>query len=199
METQHHEEVVHEVGSWGAQWLRSKHASWILAAISFAESLFAPIIIDPFLIALIFARREAWIKYTTIAIVFSILGGIAAYILGALFYDAVGRPILEFYNLTENFESVAGRIDSNGFVFVLLGALTPIPYKLVAIAAGLFNMSFMTFLFASVVGRILRLGLVGMAAYVVGPHALALIRKRLLLIAYILAAVLIVYIVLRMF
>jgi membrane protein YqaA with SNARE-associated domain len=199
MEQRPEEEAVHEVGARGAQWLRSKHAGWVLAAISFAESLFAPIIIDPFLIAFIFARREAWLRYTIIAIVFSVLGGIAAFILGALFYDTVGRPILEFYGLTANFESVAVRIDSNGFVFVLLGALTPIPYKLVAIAAGLFNMNFITFLFASIVGRILRLGLVGIAAYVVGPHALAIIRKRLLLVAYVLAVVLIVYIALRMF
>lgn len=189
----------HEVGRWGERWLRSKHATSVLAVISFTESLFAPILIDPFLIAYIFARREAWIRYTVVCIVFSVLGGIAAFFLGALFYDTVGRPILEFYHMTENFEGVAARIDNNGFVFVLLGALTPIPYKLVAIAAGLFKMNFVTFLFASIIGRILRLGLVGIAAYAVGPHALAIIRKRLLLTAYVLAALLIVYIAVRMF
>lgn len=194
---EHEHEHVKEVGTRGARWLRSKHSNWVLAAISFSESLFAPIIIDPFLVAYIFAKREAWARYTAIAISFSVLGGIAGYFLGALFYDAVGRPILAFYDLTDSFETVARELDSNGFVFVLLGALTPVPYKLVAIASGLVHVNFVTFLFASVVGRILRLGLVGIAAYVVGPHALPLIRRHLLTLAYITCLVLLLYIVFK--
>lgn len=177
--------------------LHSKHAGWWLGVISFTESLFAPILIDPFLVALIFAKREAWIRYIGISVIFSVLGGIAGYLLGLLFYDTIGKPILEIYNLTANFDAFAQEIDTNGFVFVLLGALTPVPYKLIAIASGLFKMNFVTFLFASVVGRFLRLGLVGLAAYAAGPHALPLIRKHLLLFAYAIGAVLIAYIVLQ--
>lgn len=185
---------VEEVGERGAKWLRSRHGGWVLAAISFTESLFAPIIIDPFLVAFIFAKRESWIRFTAISVIFSVLGGVAGYALGILFYDTLGEPILAMYGLTDDFASVAASIDANGFVFVLLGALTPIPYKLVAIAAGLLHMNFVTFLFASIVGRFLRLGLVGLAAYAVGPHALPLIRKHLLLFAYIVAGLLLAYI-----
>lgn len=198
MEERREEQYIAEVGSHGARWLRSKHGGWVLAAISFSESLFAPIIIDPFLIAYIFANRPAWKRFITIAVVFSVLGGLAGYFLGLLFYDTVGRPILEFYNLTADFDAAARELDTNGFVFVLLGALTPIPYKLVAIASGLVHLDFTTFLFASVVGRLLRLGLVGLAAYVVGPHALPLIRKYLLWIAYAVCMLLVAYIVVQM-
>ena len=180
-----------------ARLLRSRHAGWWLAAIAFAESLFAPIIIDPFLVALIFAKREAWIRLISISIAASVAGGIVAYILGALFYDTIGVRLLEFYHLTDSFAALSEGVDTNGFVFILLGALTPVPYKLVALAGGLFQMNFVTFLFASIVGRVLRLGLVGAAAYVVGPHALPLMRRYLLHFAYVVGALLILYIIVQ--
>ena len=134
--TDYETKYIEEVGERGARWLRSKHAGWILGLISFAESVIAPILIDPFLIALILARRERWLHYIFISVVFSVLGGIAAYILGALFFDFIGTWVISFYGLEDQFASITKHLDENGFVFVLLGALTPIPYKLVAIGIG---------------------------------------------------------------
>jgi membrane protein YqaA with SNARE-associated domain len=190
---------IQEVGHRGAKWLRSKHAGWILGLISFVESVFAPILIDPFLIALILAKREAWIRYIFISVVFSVLGGVFAYFLGYWFFDFIGTKIITLYGLESEFASMANSVDENAFVFVLLGALTPIPYKLVAIASGLTQINFVTYLFASIVGRILRLGLVGWATYAVGPHALPMIRRHLLTLAYILCAVLLTYFFIRVF
>ena len=190
---------IEEVGQHGAKWLRSRHSGWILGAISFVESVFAPIIIDPFLIALILAKRESWIRFIVISVVFSVIGGVFAYFLGYWFFDFIGTKIINAYGMQEQFDSIAKSVDDNAFVFVLLGALTPIPYKLVAIASGLTQINFVTFLFASVVGRILRLGLVGWATYAVGPHALPMIRRHLLTLAYILCFVLLVYFLIRVF
>lgn len=190
---------INEVGTHGAKWLRSKHAGWILAVISFVESVFAPILIDPFLIALILAKREAWIRFITISVVFSVIGGLFGYLLGWLFFDFIGKWVIDFYGFKDEFTSVTEGIDDNAFVFVLLGAFTPIPYKLVAIASGLAQVNFMTFLFASIVGRILRLGLVGWATYAVGPHALPMIRRHLLTFAYIICVVLLIYLFIRLY
>jgi membrane protein YqaA with SNARE-associated domain len=184
---------VEKAGKHGVRWLRSKHAGAILALISFAESVFAPILIDPFLVALILANRAKWFYYTVISVVFSVLGGLAGYAIGYLLFDTVGRAILEFFNLTEEFANVAGSIDANAFVFVLIGAITPIPYKLVAIASGLASMDVLVFLIASIFGRIIRLGLVGYVAYAVGPHALPVFRKHLLTLAYIFFILLVAY------
>jgi len=184
---------VEKVGKHGVRWLRSKHAGFILALISFVESVFAPILIDSFLVALILANRSKWLYYTTIATISSVIGGVVAYFLGLLFFDAVGVVIIETYHLTEQFNSVASSIDENAFVFVLIGAITPIPYKLVALASGLAQMNFMVFIIASIFGRIVRLGLVGYIAYAVGPHALPVFRKHLLTLAYIFFALLVAY------
>ena len=177
-----------------AGWLKSRYATSILAVISFAESAFAPILIDPFLIAMILANPRRWRLYVVVSIVASVLGGLFAYWLGAFFFEAVGSAILSFYGLEETFAWVATQTAKNGFVFVLIGAFTPIPYKLVALASGVLHVPILTFLVASVIGRILRLGLVGMATHVVGPRALPVVRKYLHRIAFISGIVLLVYI-----
>jgi membrane protein YqaA with SNARE-associated domain len=177
------------------KWLRSKYAGSILAAISFAESLFLPVLIDPFLVALILARRSRWLYYTTISIIASLLGGLVAYFIGLWFFDSFGRPLLEFYNLQGQFASMSVQINDSGFIFVLIGALTPIPYKIVALASGFGQINIVTFLLASLFGRILRLGLVGYVAYAVGPHALPMFRKHLLSLAYVFLVLLLTYLV----
>lgn len=186
-----------EVGKHRLRWIDSPYANRIFAAIAFTESFFAPIIIDPFLVALVLARRHLWFRYTAIAIIFSVLGGLAGYLLGLLFYDLLGQRVIEFYGLTDYFIEVSKEINANAFAFVLLGALTPIPYKLVAIAAGVSQMNLLTFLVASIIGRILRLGAVGWATYLVGPKAVPLIRRHLLAIAYLIGVILILYIFIR--
>ena len=190
---------VEKVGKHGVRWLRSKHAGFILAVISFAESVFLPVLIDPFLVALILANRAKWFYYTTISVISSVVGGIVAYFLGLLFFDAVGQKILEVYHLADQFANISASLDANAFVFVLIGAITPIPYKIVALASGLAQVDFLLFLIASIFGRIIRLGLVGYVAFAVGPHALPVFRKHLLTLAYIFFFLLVSYLVVQYF
>lgn len=194
-----HKKTSEMVSKHGAKWLRSKHATAVLAFISFAESVFAPILIDPFLIALILASPKKWRLYTIVSIIASVIGGIFAYILGALFFDTLGIKLVELYNLEKTFTTISDSLNNNGFVFVLIGAFTPIPYKLVALSSGLLQINFLTFIIASLIGRILRLGLVGIATHWVGPHALPVVRKNLYFIAAIVGVILTAYISIRVF
>jgi membrane protein YqaA with SNARE-associated domain len=187
------------VSKHGAKWLRSKHAEVILALVSFAESVFAPILIDPFLIALVLASPHRWKRYVLISISASVVGGAVAYMLGALFFDTLGAKIIAMYSLENTFATISENLNNNGFAFVLIGAFTPIPYKIVALASGLLHINFLTFIVASIFGRILRLGLVGMAASMVGPHALPVVRKHLYTIAAVIGLLLGAYIIIRLF
>lgn len=193
-----HKKTTDVVSKHGVKWLQSKNAAWALAAISFAESLFAPIIIDPFLVALIMGSPKKWKLYIFISIIASTVGGVCAYILGALFFDTVGVRVIEFYGLQNVFESIATSLDESGFVFVLIGAFTPIPYKLVALASGLLHISFLTFIVASLFGRTLRLGLVGFAAYTVGPRALPMVRRNLYTLAAAAGILLLIYVLIKL-
>ena len=117
----------------------------------------------------------------------------AGYFVGLWFFDVVAQPLIDSYGWHEQFAHISAQIDASGFIFVLVGAVTPIPYKIVAIASGFSQVSFVTFLIASIVGRILRLGLVGYLSYVVGPHALPMFRSHLLTLAYVFLFFLVLY------
>lgn len=193
-----HKKTTDVVSTKSSKWLQSKYATWSLAFISFAESVFAPILIDPFLIALVIAQPKKWRFYVVVSVAASVLGGVFAYILGLLFFETLGVKLIEMYGLEAAFQTISESLNNNGFAFVLIGAFTPIPYKIVAIASGLLQINFITFLVASIFGRTLRLGLVGLAAHAVGPRALPVMRRNLYLIAAIIGVLLTAYIVLRL-
>ncbi len=113
---------------------RSRYGLWGLGFISYIESaLIVPIVTDPFLIAFILANRPKAFIAVIVAILTSVLGGLTAYVLAALF-AAVLLPFLGPESLAQ-FNAIAVEVQAETFVLTILGALTPVPYTLVAMAA----------------------------------------------------------------
>ena len=180
------------------RWMRSRHAKSILGFISFAESICAPIITDPFLAAIILVDRAQWKLYTLITIVTSVLGGIVAYALGALFFEFFGVWLIDFFQLDGLFEYSTERLIEAGFFFVFVGALTPIPYKLVALASGFVLLPLWIFIAASILGRGLRFIVSGYLTYAFGPMTLRLFRHQFNLIFVFLMGIMIAYIIFKL-
>jgi len=71
----------------------------------------------------------------------------------------------------EKFTAVSDAFNRIGIILVLIGAFTPLPYKVIAISAGLFGFGLVPFLLFSAIGRSARFCLVGgMAAYYQNPR-----------------------------
>lgn len=185
------------MGHHSARWLRSRYATPVLALIAFAESVFFPILIDPFLVALILAKPEAWKRYIGVSIIASVVGGVVAYFLAAFFFDQIVAGLIAFEHFETQFESISSSLNDNALVFTLIGAITPIPYKLVALAAGFLKINFGLFLIASIVGRFIRLGFVGYIAYRFGPHALRLFHSRFNVVISVLLVVVVTFVLTR--
>lgn len=166
------------------RWVRSPYSQWMLGLLSFGESAILPIVTDPFLVAIILADRARWIRYTIITIVSSVVGGAVAYFLGALFFDVVGNWLLEMLSLEDSFYEATVRLADAGFWFVFLGAVTPIPYKLVALASGFVSLPIWIFLLASLIGRTVRFAITGYLSYMFGPAAVEMFRYRIHAIFY---------------
>ncbi|NCN52754.1 DedA family protein [Candidatus Parcubacteria bacterium] len=141
-----------------------RRGEWFLGLISFTESSFLPVIVDPFLLAATLGTPRLWFRYAMIAIVTSVLGGLFGYAIGAVFFDYFGARMIEIYSLENLFQKTVEAFDSNAFLFTLLGAVTPIPYKLVAVVGGFLKISLWQFVLASIIGRGVRFILV---AYIV--------------------------------
>ena len=163
--------------NWTIALARHPKAEWALFAIAFAESSFFPIPPDVLLIAMAVAIPLRAFRYATITAVGSVLGGVAGYAIGAFVFGAIGQPIIAFYHAESLVMSIGAKYESYAFWTVFTAAFTPIPYKVITIAAGFFKISFAPFVIASALGRSLRFFLVAWLIHHYGARITAFIDK----------------------
>lgn len=148
-------------------WSKHPKASYLLAGVSFAESSFFPIPPDVMLISMGLARRQRVWFYALLTTFFSVIGGIAGYLIGALFIEFAMRMI-DTYGLMSNYHLLQQWFLHWGVLIVLVAGFTPIPYKLFTITAGTMHMALLPFILASLLGRGGRFFLVSAAIYLGG-------------------------------
>ncbi|MEM7432786.1 MAG: YqaA family protein [Pseudomonadota bacterium] len=137
---------------WVLGWSRHRHAERYLAALSFSESSFFPIPVDVMLAPMCLAdRAKAW-RFATIATVFSVLGGVAGYLIGVWLFDAI-EPWLQTSRYWDAYQLSRNWFDEYGLVVIFVAGFSPIPYKVFTVAAGVAMINFPGFVVASIVGR----------------------------------------------
>ena len=107
-----------------------------LAFVSFIESVIFPIPPDVMLIPMVLARRERFLRYAAICTVASVLGGIGGYLIGFGLFEAIGKPIVAFYGHGSALDVARESFAEYGWLIVVGGGLTPLPFKVVTIASG---------------------------------------------------------------
>ena len=167
---------------WTMRVAADKRAPWALAGVSFAESSFFPIPPDVMLIPMVLSQREKAWWYATIATIASVIGGLFGYAIGYWLYDAVGLPILRFYGREHALDGFMTFVQDYGVPAVIIKGMTPIPYKVVTIAAGVGKMDLLAFIGASIVARAMRFYLVAALLYFFGEPIRAFIEDRLALV-----------------
>jgi membrane protein YqaA with SNARE-associated domain len=176
---------------WAMRVAASPHAERWLGVLSFAEGVFFPIPPDVILMPMVLANRERAWRYAAITVVASVIGGSVGYSIG-YFLRPVGLWLL---SLTGHAGSETQFQAWYGQWGVLLLAL-PIPYKLMAIASGLFKLNLALFLGASLFIRGLRFFAVAGLTRTYGPPIREFVEKRLALVTSLVALAIIGLIVL---
>ena len=141
------------------RWSRHPHAERYLGAMSFAESSFFPIPVDVMLAPMCLADRDRWIRYATIATVFSVLGGLGGYAIGWGLFEVI-EPWLSESHYWEDFELASKWLNDYGVWVVFAMGFSPLPYKVATIAAGVAVINLPGFFIGSLVGRAARFFLV---------------------------------------
>lgn len=156
-----------------------RHALWALAIISFAESSIFPIPPDILLIPMILAaRHRAWL-IATVCTVASVTGGVAGYAIGALLFDSVGQPIVEFYGYLDRYQDFQQRYEEWGAWIVAAAGFTPFPYKVITITSGVMDLNFGVFMVSSVLSRGARFFLLAALLWKFGPPIRTFIERYL--------------------
>lgn len=151
-----------------------------LAALSFAEASFFPLIPDVLLAPMVLARRDrAWF-YAGVCSLASVVGALLGYAIGIL-ATPVGLWILKLFGHTEGLGVYQTWFAANGFWLILAKGLTPIPFKIITIASGLARFSLWQFILACAITRSGRFFLE--AALLQHPKAKSFVDKNLWLLA----------------
>ena len=127
-----------------------KSSKYYLAAVSFIESSFFPIPPDIMVIPMVISKKGDFFKIFLITTIFSVLGGILGYLIGAFFFD-VGMQVMTFYGYEEKLINLKNDLtNSEGFYawlgILFLAGFTPLPYKVFTIASGLIGFNILIFI-----------------------------------------------------
>ena len=149
-----------------------KSSKYYLAIVSFVESSFFPIPPDVMVIPMVMSKKNDFIKIFLITTIFSVLGGMLGYLIGAFFFE-FGAHIMSFYGYEDKLSKIKENLVSSDGFYAWLGVLflagfTPLPYKVFTIASGLIGFNFLIFVLISLISRGLRFFIVSYLSYKFG-------------------------------
>ena len=149
-----------------------KSSKYYLAVVSFVESSFFPIPPDVMVIPMVISKKADFKKIFLITTIFSVLGGMLGYVIGAFFFE-LGAHIMNFYGYEDKLYNIKESLIRNDGFYAWLGILflagfTPLPYKVFTIASGLIGFNFLIFVLISLISRGLRFFLVSYLSYKFG-------------------------------
>lgn len=110
---------------------------------------------------------------------FSVLGSLAGYLLGWLFWEASQDFFFAYVFAPEKLNIVLEKFQANAYLAIFLAGFTPIPYKVFAIAGGIANVGLAPMIVGGLLGRGMRFGIIGVCLYFFGPKVREALDKYL--------------------
>ena len=179
---------------WVLKWSNSKYGPLMLGLMSFAEASFFPIPPDVLLIPLALGLRAKALRLAFICSLGSILGAIFGYVIGSyLWWEGVNQfswLARLFFDVIpgftpEIFYSIQAKYEIWNFWIVFTAGFTPIPFKVITISAGAFEINFILFVIASTLSRSARFFLLSALIWKFGEPMRVFIDKYFNLLAII--------------
>jgi len=134
-----------------------------------SDALFAPLGIAD-------NKRVPYLGLWTI--VGAILGGLAAYAIGAVAFHVIGGSVLDLLGIPQSeLANMDAQFATKGWIVIVIGALPLMSSKLVAFTAGALGFPIPTFVLVWSLVRIVRTVIVGALLYFGGPTVERWLRK----------------------
>lgn len=170
---------------------------WGLILVSFADSSFFPIPPDVLLIPLAIANPDSALLYALYTTIASVIGALLGWWIG----KKLGRPILVYFFSEKRIQKVEEYFNKYGAMALLIAGLTPVPYKIFTIFAGVSGVKIRVLVIWSIIGRGIRFFLEGAIILALGAKAKPFIEENFTLLTLgaggVLIAVYLVYLVIK--
>jgi membrane protein YqaA with SNARE-associated domain len=181
---------VRRLYDWTLSWAESKHSTWALFLLAFAESSFFPVPPDVLLMALAMGKPKKSMYFAAVCSIGSVIGGMAGYYIGYEFWN-LAKSILTAYGFYDKLELIGNYYRDYTAWAVAIAGFTPIPYKVFTIAGGYFRVDLLVFFIASALSRSARFFLVGGLIMIFGEKIKKFIDKYFNLLTIVFAVLLI--------
>ena len=168
-------DLLHDLVDWVLAWAESPFGGLALFVLSAAESIIFPVPPDPLLIALGVGKPSFALVFAAICLAGSLLGASVGYLIGMW----GGRPVVDRLFSQDKIQFVEQKYQRYDVWAILIAALTPIPYKVFTVTAGMFRLHFGRFMLASLLGRGARFFAVGLLIALFGEPIAAFIDEYL--------------------
>lgn len=163
--------------AWCQRLLDSNHGLAWLGVLSALETLILPVPIELVMMPYMLARprRLWWIAaVTTLACVFASLLG---YAVGYFLFDSLGRWLLETLGAAAAYGDFQARFEADGFWAILAIGITPVPFQVALLTAGMAAYTLPLFVVAVTAARGARYFGLALLVYWFGEQALSLWQR----------------------
>jgi membrane protein YqaA with SNARE-associated domain len=187
------QQMLRRLYDWTMSLAGRKSAEAWLAVIAFVESSIFLVPADVLFLPMALARPERAWRYALVATIASVLGGIAGWYLGYYAFEAIARPVLEFYGKFDAFQELRANVDYQTIVLLLItsGLAHLPPIKVVTILSGAVHINLWLFIVSAIVARGARFMLLAWLLRRYGEPIRHFIEKRLGQVTAIAAVILI--------
>ena len=151
--------------------------AWVVFVMTIFESIFLFIPPEVFMTPAIVSDKKRAFPITAAAAIGSIVGGAIAYMIGLWLFDTVGIWLIQHVASMEKFELTQSLFNQYGILIIILTAVTPIPYKVLAICAGFLQYPVLVFLGVSAIFRTGRFALIGFLLWKFQGFANTIVKK----------------------
>lgn len=151
--------------------------TWVVFLMTICESVFLFVPPEVFMTPAIVADKKRAFPVVFAAAIGSIIGGAIAYMIGLWLFDTVGIWLIQHVANMEKFELTQSLFNQYGIMIIILTAITPIPYKVLAICAGFLQYPVLVFLGVSAIFRTGRFAIIGFLLWKFQGFANTLVKK----------------------
>ncbi len=134
-------------------WAGYRYASVYLGFLSFIESFILPYPPPDILLApMTLKNPQKAYQFAFVCTLFSVLGGVVGYLIGAFFIDLI-MPLIEKMHYLDELDTVKDYFTQYGVLIIIIAGFSPVPYKIFTIGAGVVSMVFLPFVVFSFLSR----------------------------------------------
>ena len=156
-----------------------EYAFWAFGFIAFLSGSLLPLPVDPLFMVLVIQNPKKAVRLSLIGATGITLGGLLMYAIGKGLYHTLGVWLINIYDWQDSFSILQQQLDRWGGLIILLKTFTPLPYKLLALIAGMGSLNVPVFIAASFGGRFLRLMIEAILLRLVSDSLKELLQKHL--------------------